>query len=59
MLLFLHFILNLLHMKQANNFMSQIIEAVAYCHRRGILHRNLKPKHILVIPGNGRDLLGG
>ncbi len=26
----------------------QILEGVAYCHRRGVLHRNLKPKHILL-----------
>ena len=32
--------------------MGQLISAVEYCHGKGILHRNLKPKHLLVIPGN-------
>lgn len=31
--------------------MGQLVSAVDYCHSRGILHRNLKPKHVLVIPG--------
>ena len=31
--------------------MYQITSAVSYLHRRGILHRNLKPKHLLVRPG--------
>src|SRR4051794_25375537 len=35
------------------NIMSQVTCAMAYCHGRGILHRNLKPKHLLVIPGAG------
>lgn len=26
----------------------QLLDAIAYCHRRGVLHRNLKPKHLLV-----------
>lgn len=31
--------------------MHQLCSAVAYLHRKGILHRNLKPKHLLVQPG--------
>ena len=34
--------------KQIKVFMWQLLSAVAYCHSRGVLHRNLKPKHILV-----------
>ncbi|GBG29875.1 Cyclin-dependent kinase 1 [Hondaea fermentalgiana] len=33
-------------------FLYQILQGVAFCHQRGVLHRNLKPKHLLVdIPG--------
>ena len=31
--------------------MRQLLEGVAYCHRRGIVHRNLKPKHLIIHPG--------
>lgn len=44
--------------EQVNNIMVQICSAVAHIHDKGILHRNLKPKHLLVIPGNGFDPLG-
>jgi serine/threonine protein kinase len=37
----------------------QLMEAVFYCHRRGILHRNLKPKHLLIVPGKGENPLEG
>ena len=43
---------------QVKNIMQQLLAAVSHIHRRGIMHRNLKPKHILVIPGNGPDPLG-
>ena len=29
-------------------FMFQLTDAVSFCHRRGVLHRNIKPKHVLV-----------
>lgn len=29
-------------------FLYQILQGVAFCHQRGVLHRNLKPKHLLV-----------
>lgn len=35
--------------------MSQLLSAVSYCHERGIMHRNLKPKHLLIIPGLNRE----
>ena len=33
------------------SLMSQLVGAVDHCHSRGILHRNLKPKHLLIQPG--------
>jgi serine/threonine protein kinase len=36
---------------QTLSIMHQLCSAVAYLHRKGILHRNLKPKHLLVQPG--------
>ncbi len=32
----------------AKSLMKQLLEAVAYCHSHGILHRNIKPKHLLI-----------
>ena len=37
-------------------FMRQLLSAVAYCHRRGVVHRNLKPKHLLIKTGPSGDL---
>lgn len=28
--------------------LTQLANAISYCHSKGILHRNLKPKHILI-----------
>lgn len=28
--------------------MTQLVDAISYCHSKGVLHRNLKPKHILL-----------
>jgi len=33
------------------NLLFQLLDGVSYCHRRGVLHRNLKPKHLLVVAG--------
>jgi serine/threonine protein kinase len=33
----------------------QLVLAVAACHRRGVLHRNLKPKHLLVQVGDSPE----
>lgn len=40
--------------------MYQLLEAVSFCHRKGILHRNIKPKHLLIQPNlnNIEDPLG-
>ena len=32
----------------ARRFLYQILKGVAFCHQRGVLHRNLKPKHLLI-----------
>ncbi|GMF39328.1 unnamed protein product [Phytophthora lilii] len=33
---------------QIRKLLHQLLDAIAYCHRRGVLHRNLKPKHLLI-----------
>mmetsp|Transcript_1862 Transcript_1862/g.1939 ORF Transcript_1862/g.1939 Transcript_1862/m.1939 type:complete len:800 (+) Transcript_1862:122-2521(+) len=40
---------------QVHDLCRQLLGAVAHLHRRGIMHRNLKPKHILIIPGRNTD----
>jgi serine/threonine protein kinase len=45
---------------QVNSMMRQLFCAVDHCHQRGIIHRNIKPKHLLLIPGpNPGDRLEG
>ncbi|KAG2860059.1 hypothetical protein PC113_g8381 [Phytophthora cactorum] len=34
----------------------QLLDAIAYCHRRGVLHRNLKPKHLLIKTSDTENL---
>ncbi len=34
--------------KHALPLMMQLVDALAYCHSKGVLHRNVKPKHILI-----------
>lgn len=38
------------------NLLQSIVEAVAHCHREGILHRNLSPSSVLVRREEGRGL---
>lgn len=37
-----------LFLTQIRRLLHQLLDAIAYCHRRGVLHRNLKPKHLLI-----------
>jgi serine/threonine protein kinase len=45
---------------QVRRLLHQLLDATAYCHRRGVYHRNLKPKHLLldvpVAAGPGGEL---
>jgi serine/threonine protein kinase len=39
---------------QVKRLLHQLLDATAYCHRRGVYHRNLKPKHLLIeLPEDG------
>ena len=38
--------------KEATKLMEQIASAVAYCHEKGISHRDLKPQNILFLNEN-------
>ncbi|CAM9517397.1 unnamed protein product, partial [Phaeothamnion confervicola] len=37
--------------RHVRRLLHQLLEAVAHCHGRGVIHRNLKPKHLLMRPG--------
>lgn len=37
-----------LQRKHALHLTAQLVDALAYCHSKGVLHRNVKPKHILL-----------
>ncbi|KAJ1428289.1 kinase-like domain-containing protein [Ochromonadaceae sp. CCMP2298] len=37
-----------LQRRESIDLMAQLTDAVAYCHKNGVLHRNLKPKHLLI-----------
>ena len=51
---------NPLPRRHALALMKQLFCALAFFHGRGILHRNLKPKHLLLIPGpSAEDPLEG
>jgi len=40
-----------LKLPQVRELLRQLLAGVSRCHRAGVLHRNLKPKHLLVTPG--------
>lgn len=49
---------NCLPVERARLFQGQLLEAIAYCHRRGIAHRDLKPENIaLDSTGNNIKIL--
>ncbi|KAK1600949.1 hypothetical protein QYE76_059126 [Lolium multiflorum] len=37
-----------LNEREANKYFYQLIDAVDYCHRRGVFHRDLKPENLLL-----------
>ncbi len=40
----------------AQNILKQVLDAISFCHSKGIVHRNLKPKHLLISLGPGASL---
>eukprot|EP00943_MAST-04B_sp_MAST-4B-sp1_P000488 g488.t1 len=42
--------------QHAKMFTLQMLDGIRYCHSRGVLHRNLKPKHLLVKMRDPNDL---
>ena len=39
---------------------SQLLDALAYCHARGVIHRDVKPQNVIIRPeGGASPLIGG
>ncbi|XP_023034186.1 cyclin-dependent kinase 1 [Drosophila willistoni] len=47
-----------MHAKSIQSFLYQITEAILFCHRRRILHRDLKPQNLLIDPTHTRIKVG-
>lgn len=47
----------LLPEKEANSFMVKILEAVAYAHSKGVIHRDLKSANIMITPDNNIKIM--
>jgi 5'-AMP-activated protein kinase, catalytic alpha subunit len=43
---------------EAKRYFRQIIDAVDYCHKRGVCHRDLKPENILIDQFNNVKISG-
>lgn len=43
--------------EMAVNYMAQVCEALDYCHKRNILHRDVKPENIMITPENKAILI--
>ena len=42
---------NLLPVSDINNIIAQLAEALHYAHQEGVIHRDVKPANILILPG--------
>ncbi len=47
----------LLPEKEANHYMTKIVDAVGYAHSKGIVHRDLKSANIMVTPNKGIKIM--
>ena len=50
--------LGALHWRKALEMFSQVLQALAFAHRQGVVHRNLAPESIIILPGGTVKLAG-
>ncbi|MCF6297648.1 MAG: serine/threonine protein kinase [Flavobacteriaceae bacterium] len=43
--------------KDANHYMSEILDAVSYAHSKGVIHRDLKSANIMITPNRGIKIM--